>query len=122
MQGGFETRPYKVARRGVVCRGDALRRPVAANEGEAVPRPHRIAHATLRLVGAGFKPALAQQTRRVEFDQIVISAVRWLPMQGGFETRPYKIARRVVVCRADALRCPVAANEGQGGASPLQDR
>src|SRR5437763_10645944 len=114
MQGGFETRPYKIARRGVVCRVDALRHAVAANEGEAVPRPYRIAHATLILVGAGFKPALAQQTRRVEFDQIVISAVhraRWLPMQGGFETRPYKVAGRVVVCRGDASRRLMAANE-----------
>src|SRR5438270_2578276 len=82
MQGGFETRPYKVARRGVVCRGDALRRPVAANEGEAVPRPYRIAHATLILVGAGFKPALAQQTRRIGITVRSRSHVRWFVMYG----------------------------------------
>ena len=75
MQGGFETRPYKIARRVVVCRGDALRRPVAANEGEAVPRPYRIAHATLILVGAAFKPALAGQTRRRGI--VVGSLYRW---------------------------------------------
>ena len=75
MQGGFETRPYKVARRGVGCRGDASRRRVAANEGEAVPRPYKIAHATLILVGAGFKPALAQQTRRRRI--VVGSLYRW---------------------------------------------
>jgi len=53
------------------------------------------------------KPALAGQARRGEFDQIASTAVRpearWLPMQGGFETRPYKIARRVVMCRGETL-------------------
>ena len=42
MQGGFETRPYKIARRVVVYRGRRIASPVAANEGEAMPRPYII--------------------------------------------------------------------------------
>ena len=59
MQGGFETHPYKIARRvnvragvraATVCRGDALRRRLPASQA-------------LRLIGAGFKPALVPHAR-----------------------------------------------------------
>ena len=37
---------------------------------------------------------------------------RWLPMQGGFETRPYKTARRAIVYTGDA--CAPAASLFEG--------
>src|SRR5437660_627125 len=64
MQGGFETRPYKIARRVIVCRPTpcvALWQQTRARRSLA----HRIAHATLMIVGAGFKPARHPQSRRM---------------------------------------------------------
>src|SRR5437588_611837 len=81
MQGGVETRPCKITRRVVVCG------PTPCVALWQHPRAGRrlaftIAHGALVLVGAGFKPALAPQSRRIGMTVRSRSHVLWFVMYG----------------------------------------
>ena len=62
----------------------------------ACRREHR--RAARDLVGAGFKPALVRQTRGVRLSATPRAQIKYhrrcMPIEGGFETRPYKVADR----------------------------